>query len=99
MYQLPDHEAEILRAQLQIPDNPISYFTLYRFMDGTDILVLVLSSIAAIGSGAVMPLMTIIFGDLTGTFGGLYTGAVTPDAFMDEVGKLALKFIYLFIGL
>ncbi|RPA85941.1 multidrug resistance protein MDR [Ascobolus immersus RN42] len=97
--KLPPDEAEILRAQLQIPDNPISYFTLYRFMDKNDAIILVLSAIAAIGSGAVMPLMTVIFGDLTGTFGGLFMGTVSKEDFMDEVGSLAIQFIYLFIGL
>jgi ATP-binding cassette, subfamily B (MDR/TAP), member 1 len=68
-------------------------------MSKKDALILLLSSICAIGSGAVMPLMTIIFGDLTGTFGGLFLGTVSKDDFMDEVGSLAIQFIYLFIGL
>ena len=51
-----------------------------------------------------MPLMTVIFGDLTNAFGGFGSpgapgvGLLTAGEFNSEVSQLALKFVYLGIG-
>ena len=51
-----------------------------------------------------MPLMAIIFGDLSNTFGGLQHGAPgittfqTVEAFSGEVSRLTLDFVYIGIG-
>ena len=51
-----------------------------------------------------MPLMVIVFGDLTNTFSGLQPGTPgvatipTIDGFNSQVSKLALDFVYIGIG-
>jgi ATP-binding cassette subfamily B (MDR/TAP) protein 1 len=57
LQHLPEHEAAIIRRQLDIPPINISYFGLYRYATKNDILVLIVSAICAIAAGAAMPLM------------------------------------------
>jgi ATP-binding cassette subfamily B (MDR/TAP) protein 1 len=56
---LPEHEADILRKQVETPDVKVGYTTLFRYADGKDWSVLVLSIACAIIAGAGMPLMTV----------------------------------------
>lgn len=51
---------------------------------------MVIGGICAIGSGAIMPVMTIIFGDLTGSFGDLAMGTMNSEEFMNDVEALAM---------
>lgn len=46
----------------------VSLFRLFRFADKLDYLLISIGTIAALGAGVAMPLMTIIFADLTQTF-------------------------------
>jgi ATP-binding cassette, subfamily B (MDR/TAP), member 1 len=52
-----------------------------------------------------MPLMTVIFGNLTNVFGGLGSGSTTvpnitsATEFNSEVSHLALQFVYLGLGI
>ncbi|KAL8952455.1 MAG: hypothetical protein Q9222_001646 [Ikaeria aurantiellina] len=95
---LPSHERDIIRRQLDIPPAAVTFKTLYRYATRNDILIVVISAIAAIGGGAVMPLMTIIFGQLTGTFQNYFQGATSHSDFTSELGKFTLYFVYLAIG-
>lgn len=97
---LPEHEAAILKKQLDTPPVSLSYFGLYRYATKQDIIVMVVSSICAIIAGAAMPLMTVVFGNLTGTFGTYFTnpGSLTYDGFISQVSHLTLYFVYLGIG-
>lgn len=54
---LPQHEADILRKQLDVPPVKVSYFTLYRYATRNDIIILVITSLCSIGAGAALPLM------------------------------------------
>ncbi|KAK5681230.1 hypothetical protein LTS10_006992 [Elasticomyces elasticus] len=95
---LPDHEAAILRRQLEIPPVKLTYKSLYRYATRNDLLIMALSSICAIAGGAVMPLMTIVFGSLAGTFQGFFLGTVTGAQFSAKISHLTLYFVYLAIG-
>ncbi|KAI4248199.1 MAG: hypothetical protein L6R42_009381, partial [Xanthoria sp. 1 TBL-2021] len=55
---LPSHEKEIVKKQLEIPPIAVNFKTLYRYATRNDLIIIVISAIAAIGGGAVMPLMT-----------------------------------------
>lgn len=96
---LPQHEAVVLRRQLDIPAVKVTYRMLYRYATRNDWLIMALSGICAIAGGAVMPLMTIIFGNLAGTFQGyLYEHTVTHQEFNAKIAHLVLYFVYLAIG-
>lgn len=49
--------------------NKVPFRKLFAFADFTDIMLMTIGSIGAIGNGVCMPLMAILFGDLTDSFG------------------------------
>ena len=59
MQRLSDQEKEIIKRQLDIPTVKVTIGTLYRYATFTDIIVIIISSICAIGGGAALPLMTV----------------------------------------
>lgn len=96
---LPAHEAAILKHQLDTPPVKVTYFSLYRYATRNDLLIIALSAFCAIAGGAVLPLMTIVFGSLGGTFGSFTSGTGgTANSFSNQVNHLTLYFVYLAIG-
>lgn len=96
---LPQDEAAILRRQLDIPPVKVGYFTLYRYADGLDVTIIAISTTCAIVGGALMPLMTVIFGALSGTFQGAFQGTITGAEFDSKLSNFSLYFVYLAIGM
>ncbi|ESW35236.1 hypothetical protein PHAVU_001G218000 [Phaseolus vulgaris] len=72
----------------------VPYHRLFLFADSTDIILMVVGTIGAIGNGLGMPLMTFIFGELIDTFGKNQFGSNV----VKQVSKVCLKFVYLGIG-
>ncbi|KAL2164185.1 hypothetical protein VTH06DRAFT_3399 [Thermothelomyces fergusii] len=97
---LPEREAKILRDQVYTPDVKVGMATLYRYSSRNDLLIILVSSLCAIASGAALPLMTVIFGNLQGTFQDYFTpgSTMTYGEFTDEMARLVLYFVYLAIG-
>lgn len=93
----PD-EVAILKRQVETPDVKAGVATLYRFATRVDIIIMVIGAICAICAGVILPVMTIVFGSLNGTFAGYFQGTVSYDAFQHEMVDLVLKFVYLGIG-
>lgn len=56
---LPEHEREIIKEQLEVPSVKVTYFTLYRYATTNDLIILAVSSIAAIAGGAALPFFTV----------------------------------------
>lgn len=96
---LPEHEAAILRRQLEIPPIKVTYRGLYRYATRTDLWIMVVSAICAIAGGAALPLMTIVFGSLAGNFQDFFNnpGSITTQ-FSHIVAHNTLYFVYLGIG-
>ncbi|CAK7240170.1 MAG: GTPase-activating protein [Sporothrix thermara] len=95
---LPENEAAILRRQVDTATVKVGFSTLYRYATRWDICILVVSSICAIASGAALPLMTVIFGNVQGSFQDFFTGQLGQDPFMSKLSHLVLYFVYLAIG-
>lgn len=95
---MPPEQAEILRRQVETPDVKVGMAMLYRYATRVDLILLVVGSICAIASGAILPVMTVIFGSLQNTFAGFFNGSKTYDEFMDGMTDLVLIFVYLGIG-
>ncbi|KAI4154308.1 MAG: hypothetical protein L6R39_001412 [Caloplaca ligustica] len=95
---LPPHEKEIVKRQLEIPSVTVNYKTLYRYATRNDLIIVFISAIAAIGGGAVMPLMTVIFGQLAGTFQNYFVGLSSHSDFTSTLATYTLYFVYLAIG-
>ncbi|KAK7397026.1 hypothetical protein VNO78_18191 [Psophocarpus tetragonolobus] len=72
----------------------VPYHRLFSFADSTDIILMAVGTIGAIGNGLGMPLMTLLFGELIDSFGSNQFG---PDI-VRQVSKVCLKFVYLGIG-
>lgn len=95
---LPEREARILKEQVLTPDVKVGVATLYRYATRNDLLIIAVSAICAIAAGAALPLMTVIFGNLQGTFQDYFSGVTSYDDFTDELARLVLYFVYLAIG-
>ncbi|RPB05623.1 putative Leptomycin B resistance protein pmd1 [Choiromyces venosus 120613-1] len=95
---LSPKEAEIIRKQLDMPKVELNYFSLFRFASNNDIIIIVISALTAIIGGAVMPLMTIIFGQLAGAFRDFMLGAIDGAKMQSELNRFTLYFLYLGVG-
>ncbi|EEH49756.1 uncharacterized protein PADG_05835 [Paracoccidioides brasiliensis Pb18] len=96
---LPEQEQEILKEQLDIPDVKVTYLTLFRYATKADVVLLLLGSFTSIAGGALLPLFTILFGQMGGTFQAIALGKITLSKFNAEVSKFALYFVYLGIAM
>jgi len=65
-----------------------------------DFLLMSLCAVTSIGSGVAFPLMTVVFGQLVGTFTDYFIPGttITSGEFQDEVNNLTLYLVYLFIA-
>ncbi|KAL8997483.1 MAG: hypothetical protein Q9169_003263 [Polycauliona sp. 2 TL-2023] len=95
---LPSNERETIKKQLDIPPIAVNFKTLYRYATRNDLIIIAISAIAAIGGGAVMPLMTVLFGQLAGVFQNFFAGLLSQGDFNSELAKFTLYFVYLAIG-
>lgn len=95
---LSPEEVAILKRQVETPDVKAGFASIYRYATRMDLLIMVIGAVCAIAAGVILPLMTIVFGSLNGTFAGYSNGSVSYDAFQDEMLDLVLKFVYLGIG-
>ncbi|CAJ2507030.1 Uu.00g082160.m01.CDS01 [Anthostomella pinea] len=95
---LPGHEAAVLKKQVDTPDVKAGLAAIYRYSSTNDILIMVVSALCAIAGGAALPLMTVIFGNLQGTFQKYFQHEVSYDAFTNSMSSLVLNFVYLAIG-
>lgn len=95
---LPPHEAAILRRQVETPESPSNYWSLYRYATLNDKIIIGISIICAIAGGAALPLMTVVFGALAGQFQGLFLGSIDKNDFDSILASNVLYFVYLAIG-
>lgn len=95
---LPDHERLILKAQVDTPITSTGWKTLYRYGTRNDFLIMAVSAICAIAAGSALPLMTVIFGNLTGQFNAYAQGTIPRSEFNHTINHMVLYFIYLGIA-
>ncbi|TID19625.1 26S protease regulatory subunit 4 [Venturia nashicola] len=95
---LPNHEQEVLRRQVFVPNVKVGYFSLYRYASRWDWTLWWVSVVCTIIAGAAMPLMTIVFGGLTGLFADYFQGKITYGQFNSKLSGYVLYFLYLAIG-
>ncbi|PKI35578.1 hypothetical protein CRG98_044032 [Punica granatum] len=72
----------------------VPFHKLFSFADSTDVLLMVVGSLGAIGNGMSLPLMTVLFGQLINSFGLNQNNKNV----VHEVSKLSLQFVYLAVG-
>lgn len=91
---LPEAEAKIIKRQVEVPEVKTSFTGLYRYASKFDLMLVILAQIAAIIGGALLPLMTVIFGQLTGVFSDFAQQKSTPAELRHEISRYTL---YVFI--
>ncbi|KAK7392183.1 hypothetical protein VNO78_20613 [Psophocarpus tetragonolobus] len=72
----------------------VPFHRLFSFADSTDILLMVVGTLGAIGNGLGLPLMTLLFGQMIDSFGSNQGNTNV----VEEVSKVSLKFVYLAVG-
>lgn len=96
---LKENEVLILKRQIETPEREVGWRDLYRYSTRNDNLIIIVSSVCAIGAGAATPLMTVIFGQLAGSFSDyLVLGSSTREDFEDTISNMVLYFVYLALG-
>lgn len=70
--------------------NSVPFYKLFAFADSTDYMLMIAGTIGAIGNGACMPLMTILFGDLIDSFGENQNN----DDVVRVVSKVRIAYMY-----
>ncbi|UKZ78470.1 hypothetical protein TrVFT333_006210 [Trichoderma virens FT-333] len=100
---LPPHQADILKRQVVIPEVYHGIKAIYRYATRNDAIIIVVSSLFAIASGAAMPLMNIVFGRLQNAFQGYSNGTdggqtLKHSDFTNQMTKFVLYFVYLAVG-
>ncbi|KAK7259124.1 hypothetical protein RIF29_24722 [Crotalaria pallida] len=85
---------EKIRKQ-KVKAETVAYYKLFSFADSTDILLMIVGTIGAIGNGVGTPLMTVLLGHVIDGFGNNQSSTTNV---VNEVSKASLKFVYLGIG-
>ncbi|GMY17158.1 ABC transporter B family member 11-like [Fagus crenata] len=89
------HQEDSNKSKEDEKTNTVPFRKLFTFADSTDVLLMILGTIGAVGNGVCMPLMTVLFGELTDSFGGNQN---QNDHVVDVVSKVCIKFMYLAVG-
>ncbi|RMZ67542.1 multidrug resistance [Pyrenophora seminiperda CCB06] len=92
---LSEQEKDIIDRQLTAPNVSIGYFSLFRYASATDKLIMVVALISSIAAGAVMPLMTLVYGNFAGSFTSFSVDASAAARFQHQINTYTLYFIYL----
>ena len=70
----------------------------WSFTGPQDVGVIIASSIMAIAAGAANPLLTVIFGQLAGTFASFVRGSISGERLRERTNEFALYYVYLAIA-
>ncbi|KAJ4827047.1 ATP-binding cassette, sub-B (MDR TAP), member 4 [Turnera subulata] len=71
----------------------VPFFKLFSFADSSDILLMIIGTIGAMGNGMGMPLLTILMGDIIDAF-----GQNNSQKLLDKVTKVCLNLVYSAVG-
>ena len=73
-------------------DEKVAFHKLFSFADGTDVVLMIVGTIGAIGNGLALPLMTVFFGEMIDSFG---SNQANTDI-VDVVSKVNFSKLFLF---
>ncbi|KAL6811933.1 P-loop containing nucleoside triphosphate hydrolase protein [Trichoderma sp. SZMC 28015] len=91
-------EAQIIKSQLDSPNVGVNYLMLYRYADVWDCLIITISAVCAIAAGAILPLLSILFGQLTSAFQRISLNDIAYHDFEAQLNKNVLYFVYIGIA-
>ncbi|KAI8949696.1 hypothetical protein F4801DRAFT_387310 [Xylaria longipes] len=97
--RLEEHEKEILKRQIYTPEPQMSRLgLLYTCATTFELLLLVISSIAAIIGGALQPVSFLLLRGLAQAFKEFFLGLSTGPYLSSLVARFALFYVYITIG-
>ncbi|KAJ4967037.1 hypothetical protein NE237_018886 [Protea cynaroides] len=90
------HEQKCLakRKQGEESTGNLPYYKLFSFADSTDVWLMIVGTIGAIGNGLSMPIMTILFGNAVNSFGD----TMGTTKVVHDMSKQCLYLFYLAVG-
>ncbi|KAF2805142.1 leptomycin B resistance protein pmd1 [Mytilinidion resinicola] len=98
--RLTASEQQVVQAQVDVPAVKIGYFSLYRYATKTESLIMAVSAFAAMAGGAAFPLMTLVIGNLTGSFSKFYTDpSIIHESVQHTIINLSMFLVYIGIGM
>ncbi|CAG8527114.1 8767_t:CDS:2 [Cetraspora pellucida] len=96
---LNPEEERILNDQIRTTEKKESYLTLYRFATKFDWMMMFIGLVFAAGTGAAMPAIALLFGDMIDSFTRFQLHMMTNDEFSDQINSYSLVFVYLAISI
>lgn len=75
-----------------------SYRRIFSYTDNTGWILNFIALVSAVISGALLPLMNLVFGKAVTSFTHFGTGQISPAEFRSQITNRTLWFIYLFIA-
>ncbi|XP_030947941.1 ABC transporter B family member 11-like [Quercus lobata] len=75
--------------------NTVSFLKLFSFADSTDVLLMIIGTIGAIGNGLGTPILTILFGEMINAAGNNQNN----KDMVREVSKVCVKILYVAAGI
>ncbi|EGR27069.1 hypothetical protein IMG5_202500 [Ichthyophthirius multifiliis] len=85
---------KVIQDQKDEKENDISFFNLFRYANKQDKILIIIGCIASAANGILMPLFSIIFGEMTDSF----SPNSSPNQVVKSAGNQSLNFLYLAIG-
>ncbi|KAJ4299267.1 hypothetical protein N0V90_004511 [Kalmusia sp. IMI 367209] len=95
---LTEDEKRIVERQVDAPNETVGYFSLFRYANKKEVVIMLVSFLASVAAGACLPLMTLVYGNFAGSFTGFSVNAVAAQRFEDQINTFTLYFVYLGIG-
>ncbi|KAF2707913.1 leptomycin B resistance protein pmd1 [Pleomassaria siparia CBS 279.74] len=92
---LADSEKDIIHRQTHSLSLKVGYFSLFRYANRKEAVVMAIAAMASVVAGAVLPLMTLVYGNFAGSFTSFSVDAVAAHAFKERINTFALYFVYL----
>ncbi|CDP05479.1 unnamed protein product [Coffea canephora] len=81
------------RKEEEVADK-VPYYKLFSFADRADYVLVLVGTVAAVGSGICLPLMQVILGEMINSFGE----TLDRKQVVHEVSKVSSKYVYLALG-
>ncbi|KGM91997.1 uncharacterized protein PADG_11784 [Paracoccidioides brasiliensis Pb18] len=95
---VPSADGELKEEKSEEGGGMGQLFRVFTYADSTSLALYLVSFVSAVGAGAAMPLMTLVFGGFVTDTTDFATGLLSPEKFRSELNKFALWFIYLFVA-
>ncbi|KAJ5429368.1 hypothetical protein N7491_006384 [Penicillium cf. griseofulvum] len=97
--QLTAHEKLILKRQIYTPESQMSRLgLLYACTTTYELLILIISSMAAVIGGALQPISFVLLGGLAQAFKEFFLGTSSGSHLSSLVARFALYYVYIAIG-